>query len=88
MAFHDAVVNVVVLLAKFRISNSNVFGIAGEGPLWSLHAYANSVSIRECAANAEYRVPRGGSNRDLIAIFGNRSALVRILSTSERRTYQ
>ena len=87
MAFHDAIVNVVVLLAKFWVGNSNIFGIAGEGPLWILDAYANSVAICERATNVEYRVPRFGSNRYLIAIFCDRSALVRILSTSDSGGY-
>jgi hypothetical protein len=69
VALHDLIVNVVVLLTKFWVGNSNIFGIAGEGPLWSFDAHTNSIAVCERATNVEYRVPRFGSNRYLIPIF-------------------
>jgi len=69
VALHDLVVNVVVLLTKFWFGNSNIFGIAGEGPLWSFDAHTNSIAICERATNVGYRVRRFGSNRYLIPIF-------------------
>ena len=32
VAFHDVIVNVVVLFAKFWVGNSNILGIAGKSP--------------------------------------------------------
>ena len=83
MAFHDAIVSVVVLLAKRWVRNSNVFGIAGKGPLWSFDAHVNSVAVCERATNGQYWVPRFGSKRYLIPVFFDRSAIIGMLCTSD-----
>lgn len=88
VAFHDVIVNIVVLLAKRWVRNSNVFGITGKGPLWSFDAHANSVAVCERATNVQYWIPRFGSKRYLIPVFCDRSAFIGILCASDERGHQ
>src|SRR5580693_6454643 len=85
---HDVIVNVVVLLAKRWVRNSNVFGIAGKSPLWSFDAHVNSIALCERATNGQYWVPRFGSKRYLIPVFFDRHAIIEVLRTSDEGSHR
>jgi hypothetical protein len=81
-------VNVIVLLAKRWVRNSNVFGIAGKGPFWSFDAHVNFVAICDCDANSQYRVPGFGSKRYFITVFFDGSAVIGTRRTSHEGSRQ
>ena len=85
VTFHDVIVNVAVLLAKSWISSSNVFGIAGKGPLWSLDAHVNSVVVCERATNCQHWIPRYGSQCYLIPVlFDRNTAGITLVSITQK----
>jgi hypothetical protein len=57
MRFHHQIVNVVVLGAELRVSDSHVLGVAGESPLRALNAHADAVTIGQGGCEGVNRIP-------------------------------